>query len=134
MASGHDAPVRFVAFSQSPMLLVPCSDEITVRIWDPQSRTEQVKVKAGVSRHRVLFRNEDRDITTDRGIVPLPYSLTRRRTRREPLKLFVTEDWLHRNLKNYVHLDKEHHPTSVVASNISAVLGHPSGAVWFIDL
>jgi WD40 repeat protein len=47
--AGHQGPVRSVAFSPVADLLVSASDDSTLRVWDPNSRTERATVRGGMS-------------------------------------------------------------------------------------
>ena len=125
--NGHKYPVRSAAFSQDIKRIVSCSYNMIVRIWDFETRTTQHTIEVNVVLREVIFSHHDCYIESDRGMLDLGSA-----TQKQAHAVFVSEDWVMRDMENTLWIPNELYAATVAVRNEIAVLGHATGALTFI--
>lgn len=82
---------------------------------------------------RVSFSHCGRYVETDRGVLDIAsFSVPSSLNLSCPNTIFVTREWLKRDMISLVWFPEEHHATSVATLGEVIVIGHASGMISFI--
>ncbi|KAI0884183.1 vegetative incompatibility protein HET-E-1 [Annulohypoxylon maeteangense] len=130
-------PINSACFSPDSQLMASCSIDGTIRLWDPISKSAVGSLNVGTVVRNLSFSSCGQYLETDRGVLNIAsfnipsssslFSSTR------PYSLFVTHDWLRRDMENALWLPNEYHATDVATWGNLIVLGHSTGSISFIE-
>ncbi|KAK3326978.1 WD40-repeat-containing domain protein [Cercophora scortea] len=136
-----------VSVSPDKALLALCSSDETARLWDLNTRTAKGLLKAGVEIKRIAFSTANdtaklRLLETDRGALDVSsFSVPSSSSGSSFLPktpradgLFVTKQWVTRDMENVLRLPEEYLATVVATSGEAVVMGHESGGLSFVYL
>ena len=131
---GHTDSAFGVAFSPDSQLLVSGSGDKTVRLWNLATGEQLQKLEVGVVVGMVSFTSKGPFLETDRGLLKVDCYMPLVSPRADPItKIFVTEQWVTRDLKKLLWLPSEYRPIcSAFQSNV-LVLGCSSGQLIFLQ-
>ncbi|KAI1458975.1 vegetative incompatibility protein HET-E-1 [Annulohypoxylon moriforme] len=130
-------PVNSACFSPDSQLMASCSIDKTVRLWNPNTKSTVGSLNVGEIVRKLSFSSCGQYLETDRGVLNIgsfriPSSSSSLSSTR-PYSLFVSRDWLRRDLENAVWLPNEYHATDVAAWGNLIVMGHSTGSISFIE-
>ncbi|KAI0896280.1 vegetative incompatibility protein HET-E-1 [Annulohypoxylon nitens] len=129
-------PVNSASFSADGQLMAYSIDE-TIKLWNMSTKSTMSSHNVSSVVRKLSFSTSGRYLNTDRGILdvgsfdsassPPPPSSFR------SFPLFVTRDWLRRDMNNAIWLPNEYHATDVATWGNLVVIGHSTGAISFVE-
>lgn len=119
--------VNAVTFLRDCRHLVSASQDNVVRVWDLATDTILKTIDTGVAIRTLQFK--DSLLETDRGVL----SLDDQDSTQAISRWFVKEQWLTKNLEDFLWLPAQYRITCAAVRANRIFLGHPSGKISFLE-
>ena len=131
---GHTDSVGSVAFSPDSQLLASGSGDRTVRLWNPATGEQLQKLEVSAIIRIVSFSSKGPFLETDRGFLKVDCYTPLVSPQTDPItEIFVTEQWVTRDLKKLLWLPSEYRPICSAFQSNFLVLGCSSGQLIFLQ-
>ena len=126
-----------MSFSPDGTLVASASRDGIVRLWDTATGTYRSTFEGhSDSVNAVRFSPDGRYLDTNRGQIPLPFTIshTVHDSDKASLQLFVKDRWLSLADQRLLWLSPEYQPLFTTVHNGFLCLGHASGFFTFLKL
>lgn len=118
--------VNAVTFLQDSCRLASACEDKVVRVWDLVKQVVLKRIETGTAIKILQFK--DPLLETDRGVL----SVDDQDSTQAMTLLFVKEQWLTKDLEDFVWLPHEYRITCAAVRSNRIFLGHPSGSISFL--
>jgi WD40 repeat protein len=131
---GHTDRVNAVAISRDSKLVASCSNDQTVRLWDPLTgRALQKSEAIGITRN-IAFSSDKNTLLTDRGVKLIAHSPVERVEQRHIDKsLTIGNDWIKQGGHSTLWLPHEYRSSYTAFHGGTFAIGLNSGRAAFIE-